>query len=75
MRNNPSRTIASNVPLCPQCHMRLNFCRSPTPDIDAAGFESYRINCQQCGTALVGIIDPADNALLLSECPSPADNP
>jgi hypothetical protein len=75
MRNHALTTAVHNVPLCPQCHTRLNFYRSQTPDIDAAVFENYRLDCQQCGTALVGIIDPADDALIVSECPSPADNP
>jgi hypothetical protein len=65
----PSTTAACSVPFCPKCHTQLNFRRSQqTADIDGAGFESYRFNCQECGAALVGIIDPADNALLLSEC-------
>jgi len=74
MRNDRSTMAVHNVPLCPRCHTRLNFHRSQTPDIDAAGFETYRFDCQQCGTALIGIIDPADGALTLSECPAPADN-
>src|SRR5579863_6750962 len=68
MRNDPSTTPVSNVPLCPKCHTPLNFCRSQTADIDAEGFESFRFDCQECGAALVGIIDPADDALVLSEC-------
>lgn len=61
-------TSAHNAPLCPHCHAGLNFRRSRTPDIDACGFESYRFDCPACGTALAGIVDPADDALLLSEC-------
>jgi hypothetical protein len=75
MRNDPSTKIASDVPFCPKCYTRLNFCRSEIADVDAAGLESYRLDCQQCGTALVGIVDPADDALIVSEWPSPADNP
>ena len=74
MRADPSTAAAHNVPLCPKCHAVLNFCRSITPDIDSSGFESYRLDCQECGVKLYGIIDPADDALILSECSSPADN-
>jgi hypothetical protein len=75
MRVDPSTTAAPNVSLCPKCHAVLNFCRSITPDIDSSGFESYRLDCQECGVALSGIIDPADDALIISESPSPADSP
>jgi hypothetical protein len=74
MRVDPSTTAAQNVPLCPKCHAVLNFCRSITPDFDSSGLESYRLDCQECGVALYGIIDPADDALILSECSSRADN-
>jgi len=70
MRNEPSTTPACNVPLCPKCHTRLNFRRSQNADIDAAGFESYRFDCRECGAELVGITDPADDTLLISECPT-----
>jgi hypothetical protein len=74
MRVDPSTTAARIVPLCPKCHAVLNFCRSVAPDIDSAGLESYRLDCQECGVALYGVIDPADDALILSECSSPPDN-
>ena len=74
MRVDPSTTAARIVPLCPKCRAVLNFCRSVAPDIDSAGLESYRLDCQECGVALYGIIDPADDALILSECSSRADN-
>ena len=54
---------------CPGCGAQLTFGRSATPLIDACGFESYRLACHACGAALAGIIDPADDALLLSELP------
>jgi hypothetical protein len=41
--------------------------RSAVPPIDECGFESYRFACHSCGAALAGIIDPADDQLLLSE--------
>jgi len=42
-------------------------CGSRTPNIDACGFESYSFECDECGARLAGIVDPHDNALLLSE--------
>jgi hypothetical protein len=62
---------AHDAPQCPKCDARLNFRRSSHPDIDACGFESYRLECQECGATLGGIIDPVDNALLLSESDLP----
>ncbi len=52
---------------CPKCEARLLFARSRRPRIDSCGFESYRLACTDCGAQLAGIIDPADDALLLSE--------
>ena len=36
------------------------------PHIDECGFESYSLKCRVCGSALVGIVDPADNKILLT---------
>jgi hypothetical protein len=74
MRVVPSIPAAHNVPLCPKCHAVLNFCRSITPDIDSSGFESYRLDCQECGVALSGVIDP-DDALIISQCVSDGHMP
>jgi hypothetical protein len=74
MGDDPAANVAQDVALCPQCQTRLNFHRSHAPDIDSCGFESYQFKCQKCGAALVGIIDPADDALILSVCSSTADN-
>jgi hypothetical protein len=76
MRNERATTLACDAPAgdvaqCPKCHTRLNFRRSANADIDSCGFESYRLDCPKCGAALAGIIDPADDALLLSECDAP----
>jgi hypothetical protein len=68
MCNEPATTSAHGALVCPNCHSRLSFHRSATPDIDACGFESYRLDCRECGAALAGIVDPADEALLLTEC-------
>jgi hypothetical protein len=35
--------------------------------MDECGFESYRFECKECGVALAGIVDPIDDALLLTE--------
>jgi hypothetical protein len=55
---------------CPKCDARFPFYRSPTPRIDSCGFESYSLECKECGTQLAGIIDPNDEELLLSELES-----
>jgi hypothetical protein len=52
---------------CPVCGARLMFARHPDADIDACGFETYRLECQECRATLAGVIDPADDALLLSQ--------
>jgi hypothetical protein len=51
---------------CPICDAPLTFFRTRLPHIDECGFESYRLECQECGTPLAGIVDPADEKLLLS---------
>ena len=51
---------------CPKCQARLVFCRVSNPHIDSGGFESYFLECSECGAWLVGIIDPCDEALLLA---------
>jgi len=61
--------LTADTPVtCPHCDGLLTFRRSHPPFIDACGFESYRLECPQCGAAFTGIIDPADDALILSEC-------
>jgi len=52
---------------CPKCTARLMFSRNSTPQIDACGFESYSLECKECGVPFVGIVDPFDDTLLLSE--------
>jgi hypothetical protein len=51
---------------CPECDGLLIFYRSDKPHIDQCGFESYSLKCRACGSTLVGIIDPADESLLLT---------
>ena len=42
------------------------FRRSDAPHIDECGFESYSLKCKECRIPLSGIIDPADESLVLS---------
>jgi len=51
---------------CPRCEAALILWRSRMSAIDACGFESYSFACDGCGAGLAGIVDPADDALLLS---------
>jgi hypothetical protein len=51
---------------CPKCDASLKFYRSDNPHIDECGFESYSFKCSACGSMLGGIIDPADNILLVT---------
>ena len=55
---------------CPKCSARLRIQRSSLPLMDSCGFESYSLECDQCGAQLVGVIDPLDDQLLLSELES-----
>lgn len=55
--------------VCPNCKVRLTFYRTIYARIDSCGFESYGFECNTCGAALAGIIDPYDRALLLSVQP------
>jgi len=68
-REPASPTWDTRVVSCPDCGVRLVFHRSPTPQIDACGFETARLECSQCDASLVGIIDPYDEAVLLSVLP------
>ena len=50
----------------PRCRKSFQFHRSDTPNIDECGFESYSLKCNACGSALIGIIDPANDGLILT---------
>jgi hypothetical protein len=63
-----SNVSKSEKVVCPKCDASLKFYRSEKPHIDECGFESYSFKCSACGSMLVGIIDPADDALLLTVC-------
>jgi hypothetical protein len=66
-RETPDTLIDAEIVACPRCRTALTFRRSATPLIDACGFESYHLACNQCGAVLGGVIDPADDKLLLSQ--------
>jgi len=51
---------------CPNCAVALVIQRSDRAEIDECGFESYSLSCRACGSALVGIVDPLDDSLLLA---------
>jgi len=63
----PITAPAVQVIACPACDARLAFHRSHAPHIDECGFESYSLECKECGAPLTGIIDPFDEALLLTQ--------
>ncbi len=66
----PTTLGETKVIACPKCDTRFTFSRSPTPEIDSYGFESYSLECNECGAKLAGIIDPNEEELLLSELES-----
>jgi hypothetical protein len=61
-----SNTAKPEKVACPGCAASMVIYRSNNPQIDECGFESYGLTCRACGTALVGIIDPFDDKLLLT---------
>ena len=61
-----SNVSKSKEVACPKCDASLKFYRSEKPHIDECGFQNYSFKCRACGSMLVGIIDPADDALLLT---------
>jgi hypothetical protein len=66
-RNEPNTALGAQAVACPKCEARFVFCRSRKPFIDACGFESYALECHECGAPLAGIVDPFDETLLMSE--------
>jgi hypothetical protein len=61
-----SNAAKSEKVACPNCAVALVIQRSDRPEIDECGFESYSLSCRACGSALVGIVDPLDDSLLLA---------
>jgi hypothetical protein len=66
-RPEPGKPFRAQPVACPSCGARSTFCRSENPAIDACGFESYTFACKECGASLSGIVDPLDDALLITE--------
>jgi hypothetical protein len=66
-RAEPGKPYRAQPVACPGCGARFAFCRSEHPVIDACGFESYTFACKECGAPLSGIVDPFDDALLITE--------
>ena len=66
-RHESSAPLGAQPVACPKCNARFGFHRSSEPFIDACGFESYALECHDCGASLAGIVDPFDDALLISE--------
>jgi hypothetical protein len=51
---------------CPRCAEPLAFRRNGGQRIDACGLESHRLDCRSCDAVLTGVVDPYDEALLVS---------
>jgi hypothetical protein len=66
----PSAEANAQGTACPNCNFHFEFRRTLTSAVDACGFESYSLRCDACGLLLGGVIDPADDALLLSAVPT-----
>jgi hypothetical protein len=66
-RPEPVKPHGGQLVSCPRCAARFAFRRSAHPAIDASGFESYTFACEECGASLSGIVDPLDDALLITE--------
>ncbi len=62
-----TKALALPILACPACSARLAFRRNSMSRIDACGFESYSLECKECGVPFAGIVDPFDDTLLLSE--------
>ena len=50
---------------CPNCGYLIENWNAIIPIMDACGFESYSLRCEECEERLGGIIDAEDGQLLL----------
>jgi len=57
---------------CPNCNQPV-VCAEANASFDSHGFESYQLDCEFCETPLDGIVDPFDDALLLTARVSHSD--
>jgi hypothetical protein len=58
------------VVTCPKCKCST-FVRVALPHIDSCAFENHSCRCAGCASFLVGIIDPSDGQLIVSELEEP----
>jgi hypothetical protein len=61
--DSPFTLSDAHVTACPACAAQVIL---GSPRVDECGFESYDFGCPECGAPLSGIIDPYDDAPLLS---------
>jgi hypothetical protein len=59
------RTSTTRVAECPKCNQSVA-CIEADAVFDCHGLESYKFSCTVCETPFDGIVDPFDDALLLS---------
>jgi hypothetical protein len=52
---------------CPICKINMRFLRGHQPRFDECGFETYHLKCDGCGARFSVLVDPFDDALLLSQ--------
>jgi hypothetical protein len=58
-------TLGTREAPCPKCGEPV-ICKEANFSFDSQGFESCQIDCRSCRAPLNGIVDPFDEALLLS---------
>ena len=51
---------------CPNCGVQFMFYGNCAARIEDHGFERYDLECPDCDEVLAGIVDPYDDALLVS---------
>jgi hypothetical protein len=68
------RTVRTREAQCPNCNQPI-FCDEDTAGFDSHGFESYQLDCGFCQTSFDGIVDPFDEALLLTAKESHPNRP
>jgi hypothetical protein len=56
---------------CPNCGYLIENWDIMIPIIDACGFESYSLSCEECEAQLGGIVDVEDGRLLLVKLEGP----
>jgi len=62
--------LRRHVIVCPKCKLRSTFYKTIDVRIESSGFESCRVQCNICSSALAGILDPYDGTLLVSASPN-----